>query len=79
MLNTHNSGKKVWAIYHIVRQRAREEEWTEEVFSESEQTQFDLETARITGEENEELGEYDPYADRLDPVDVIEENPRRMG
>lgn len=76
--HARGSGRFVDEDWHAFREEARHTEHDEEVFSDIEQERFDLETARITGEEHEQAFVNEPYGDDREPFDARETNPRRM-
>ena len=63
VLSTRNDGRFLWEKWHQFRQRARETEPSEENFSETEQERYDLDTARITGEEQRNTFINTPFED----------------
>ena len=64
-----NEAKSVWAEWHERREEARQTAMGKEEFGDIEQEKYDLDTARITGEQNPETYRGDPTAPKefVDP------------
>lgn len=57
--------KPIWSEWHEQRQEARETAFSLDEFGETEITKFDLDTAGITGQDNDRTYEWDPVIDLL--------------
>lgn len=69
-----NSGSKVSGRWHEIREHARETAMSEEEFSDIEKERYDLETAQITGDTNDDSFTSEPLG--REPTDIRDTNPR---
>jgi len=67
----------VWEEWHEERQKARETAFSVGEFGPEDVTEYDLDTADITGQDNSDTYDYDPAIDKLNERDhSIKELPR---
>lgn len=75
MLHHRGNGRFIRDDWHKFREEARRTASSLDEFSQGEIVEYDLETAQIDGSDAWDLGLNEPY--EREPVDVIENNPRR--
>jgi len=67
-----NSGSKLWVTWHREREEARQTENSDEFFSPIEIEDYDLDTARIDGSDNDDNFTAEPYGEDQESHDIRE-------
>lgn len=75
----HERENGAWAVWRTAldrRQDARRTAMSEDEFSPQEIEAYELDTARITGEDNDRTYHVEPWGDDEGPIDYREVDPR---